>query len=71
MFESHENSYFSHDLRNLMVALRLDTFASNLPILGRIERQMNTCKRAGTKTMRGHNIPANALISGWNSLARL
>lgn len=63
MFERHENSYFPHDLRNFMVALRLDTFASNLAVLGRIKRQINSCERAGAKTMRGHNIPANTLES--------
>ena len=64
MFEGHENSHFSHNLRNLMVAFRLDTFASNLPVLGRIKRQMNSRKRTSTETMRGYDIPANALVSG-------
>jgi len=64
MFERHENPYFPHDLRNLMVALRLDTFASNLAVLGRIKRQVNSREGAGAKTMRGHNIPADTLVSG-------
>lgn len=44
MSDSHEDSYFLHNLLNLIIFLGPDTFASDLAVIARIQREVNGSK---------------------------